>query len=249
MHKAAAPVVSNNGDNFVEMGVNRVSGRRILHVKDSGKELIEKVNVPGYRLTSAELHGGTCGVRLNNCQDFYLADLLIDGMHNPTQKDGTPGNDGHGIQIINSGGLIHYCWVYASRNGQVPEGTAEDLISIYGDDPKTENFVVTIEVSRTYGQSTSDTCTHICIDGPHPPKVRVMQNQGLSARCFLMVAGGKNHDVQMNASYGSTGADCYTTDYYKTGRMGHITVVRNIFPRGILRDSPPTDGEGNKFQN
>lgn len=216
--------------------------RTVIHAPSPEKECIEKVGIADYSLQHTELIGGSCGVRLNECDGFYLADLAIHGMSNPLKPDGTPGDDGHGIQVINCGGTIHYCWLYAD-----PLLAAEDLISIYGDKPATESKVVIVELCHTYYRSKSPTCTHICIDGPHPPKVRIVQNRGMNPRCNIMVAGGKGHYIVLNGSYGAD-TDCYVTDYYHTRKMGNTTIMQNAFPKGILLDTPPNAGNNNTFQ-
>jgi hypothetical protein len=161
-------------------------------------------------------------------------------MSNYRRPDGSWADDGHGIQVINCGGTIHYCWGYHN-----PRAYGEDLISVYGDEPATEAMHVIIELCRTYEKSLSDTCTHICIDGPHPPRVTVLQNRGLNARCYLTIAGGRDHEVKLNASYGAE-TDCYVTDYYHTQKMDYLTIDGNDFPRGLLLDS--NIGTHNVFQ-
>lgn len=228
----------------------KVGGRYVVKSADFTRENVEVVGVPGFTLSDVALTGGTCGIRLNKCEGFRLVNLFVQGMRNPVG-----GSDGHGIQAINCGGLIHYCWVDA-LGGDIPAATpgdSEDLINIYGDEPATLQKHVIIELCHTYNRSRSDTCTHICIDGPFPPKVTVLQNRGMNSRCYITCAGGLGHDIQMNSSYGAD-TDIYVVDYYPTGHekvygiMDRITVVKNVFPKGVLLDQASRFGKLCKFQ-
>jgi hypothetical protein len=222
---------------------DQVTGRGLIVAPDPLKENIEVVGSASFALANLKLLGGSVGIRMNECRNFRLTNIEIAGMSNWMKPDGEWADDGHGIQVINSGGLIQYCWPSAD-----PHGYSEDLINVWGDKPETENLQVIIEMCHPYGHSMSDTCTHVCIDGPHPPQVIVRMNRGIGARCFLTVAGGNGHQVTHNESYGSTGADCYVVDYYKTGRVDNIVVKDNTFPRGVLVDADNPPGRSCVFQ-
>lgn len=233
----------------VQHGLLDPTGRRQLTRNfDYAGENAELVGVPSPVICDIAFNGGTVGLRLNKCEGFYVANCSAAGMWNPMQPNGEPGDDGHGFQFINCGGTIHYCWGYANDGKLNPKGTlgSEDTISIFGDEPATSSKHVIIEMCHTYYKSLSSTCTHICIDGPYPPKVTVLQNKGIGPRCYIMVAGGNNHDIQMNASYGAD-TDIFLDNYYGvSGALDGITVERNVFPQGLLLGKGL--GSHNRFQ-
>jgi hypothetical protein len=151
-------------------------------------ECLEFVGIDNLQLYNLVISGGVTGIRLNDCQNFTLTSLFINGT---TKSD--PDANGQGIQVINSSGVIDNCEIVATTE-------SVDLISIFGDMPQTELLEVKVWSNRLYGRGQVDFGNGVCVDGNHPPRTQVSGNRGRHNRCMVTIAGGSDHVVKGNTS-------------------------------------------------
>lgn len=169
----------------------------IVTIRPDGKtpECIYRLDVPNYSLSHANVVGGTTCVRLERCQSFHLQYVTVSGMTGPADPDG------HGIQIMNCGGVIEFPTVISDR-------VTEDCINIWGDDLENINRVVMIVSPNLYGRGLGSSGNGICVDGPCPPRVVVVGPRFIGNRCGFTLAAGYGHSFTGGAAYG-----CETDGY------------------------------------
>jgi hypothetical protein len=147
-----------------------------------GREGLEIVGAAEVLISGCRFVGGSTCLRLNGCGKVTVERCTFEGMTGPADPDGG------GLQILRPVGphVVDHCTFTASP-------AAEDLLSVFADEPCTGSVLVT--GCGWMGRSTSDSGTSLCMDGPYCPPVTVRGGRMQAARCGITVAAGRGHII------------------------------------------------------
>ena len=181
-------------------------------------------------------------LRFIDCREVLLEFLYLFNPKGPA--------DPHGqcVQFIRSTGTVRGCAFVANAG----ENDAEDLLSVYGDDPdwaaptlgKSGAHVVVSDCNFK-GRGPSDSGTSICQDGAFPPLLLVERAFIRGARVGFQHAGGNARLLGCNIA--ECDEQCVATDlqYYVKQRKaaGKPVACGKLLLHNVIMDRPVFKGK------